>query len=116
MKIITAGIIGGSVVLAIVFGFLILSATEYDIVEKKDIHPCRELTLGIFLLYIKSLEVDTSSSSLEELETLIVEYESELEEIEQLLIVNNCESTRSEWNTDEFQNKVKFLIDYGFLP
>lgn len=116
MKIVIAAVIAGTILLGIGFGFFILSDTEYEIVEKKDIHPCQELTLDIFLLYAKSINTDRYLLSLEELDVLLIGYESELEVIEQLLIENNCESTRSEWNTVEFQNKVKFLIDNGFLP
>jgi len=120
MKIVIGGIIVGLVVAAAVICFIVLSDTTYVIVEKETIHPCQQLALD----FIKSLNniknFDRYSATLQELEEFNEEhgesYEKKVEELKQNIIKYNCPDTSSEWNTAEFEGKMKFLFEYDFLP
>lgn len=115
MKIVIAAIVGIAIV-GFAIGYFISSDTQYEIIEKETSHPCQEITLEVFLILTKLEKIDRSSLLLKQLIALNEEYEKKVVEIEQLLIENNCENTKSEWATDEFQDKMQFLVDNGFLP
>ena len=91
-----------------------------DEFEKETTHPCQQILLE--LLNLTSIHnFDRSSATLQEMETFQKElkegkYEKKLDEIEQLGTKYNCADLNSEWYTNEFKEKVKFLNEYGFLP
>lgn len=120
MKLIIGGIIGGVIgslgVLGIVMLFPMLSDTPEEIIEIQTIHPCQESTLEIIFLTTKYIESVKSSTDIQELDVLRGEYDKSLEQLQQLMIDNNCEELRSVWSTDEFEEKIKLMIDSRSSP
>lgn len=120
MKIITCGIIGWLAVLSIVVGFIALSDTQYDTIEKQDIHPCQQSVFNYVEVFNEFLDFDYTTETLEDIELLGEVYDEMMDnasdQYEQEMIDNNCAETVLDWYTNEYNSKLEFYIEYGFLP
>ncbi len=115
MKRVTGGsILGGLIVVAIVIWFSI------EIAEKGTSHPCQQISFDYLKSFKDIKNFDRNSATLQEIEEFNEGYEEpfkkKLEELKQNIIKYDCYNNSSEWDTEEFRGKMKFLIEYDFLP
>jgi len=128
MKAVIGGILGGSIVVGLVFGLILIMPTEIqevqNIIKEESMNPCQKAVIGTFQLAKKNAHFASSSYTQEDLKKWQIEYEATEKRIKHIIENGNCidkEASKGgafvpigDWYTPEFQQKMQMVLDAGF--